>query len=214
MALILNVPYSEKDQAKALGAKWNPKLKKWYVERRKDYNKFIKWILDGEEETTIICDELYIVEGIHTCFKCKNKTKVIGFGIKKYFNIYNPDEYDDTIEFCDDDIRIVSQIDPLPTNLQKYLLEKYNYYKDFSKTTRSRYFANHCSNCKIIQGEFFLFGEVDSPFFIESPEDAKNLVLYKIPLKNDIILNANIGFGSTDWMIEKYARIEELDISI
>ena len=42
MALILNVPYSEKDQAKSLGARWNPELKKWYVERRKDYNKFIK----------------------------------------------------------------------------------------------------------------------------------------------------------------------------
>ena len=37
MSLILNVPYKEKDEAKALGAKWNPQLKKWYVEKRMDY---------------------------------------------------------------------------------------------------------------------------------------------------------------------------------
>ena len=32
MRLYLNVPYSEKDEAKALGAKWNVKAKKWYTD--------------------------------------------------------------------------------------------------------------------------------------------------------------------------------------
>ncbi|MEE0732772.1 MAG: DUF5710 domain-containing protein [Acutalibacteraceae bacterium] len=31
MALYLEVPYSEKDEAKKLGARWNPKVKKWFV---------------------------------------------------------------------------------------------------------------------------------------------------------------------------------------
>ena len=43
--LILNVPYKEKDQAKALGAKWNPDIKKWYVQNRQDYVKFCKWVV-------------------------------------------------------------------------------------------------------------------------------------------------------------------------
>lgn len=30
--LLLNVPYEEKDEAKSLGAKWNPELKKWYIQ--------------------------------------------------------------------------------------------------------------------------------------------------------------------------------------
>ena len=45
MALILQVPYEEKDEAKALGAKWNPQLRKWYVESRRDYHKFINGFL-------------------------------------------------------------------------------------------------------------------------------------------------------------------------
>lgn len=28
MALLLNVPYEDKEEAKALGARWNPELKK------------------------------------------------------------------------------------------------------------------------------------------------------------------------------------------
>lgn len=40
MAVLLNVPYAEKDQAKALGAWWNNDLKKWYVPSEKNYYKF------------------------------------------------------------------------------------------------------------------------------------------------------------------------------
>lgn len=29
--ILLNVPYSEKDEAKGLGAKWDSNKKKWYV---------------------------------------------------------------------------------------------------------------------------------------------------------------------------------------
>jgi hypothetical protein len=29
--IVLSVPFSEKDDAKALGAQWNPEIKKWYA---------------------------------------------------------------------------------------------------------------------------------------------------------------------------------------
>lgn len=35
MSLIIDVPYAEKEKVKSLGAKWNPNLKKWYVEGKK-----------------------------------------------------------------------------------------------------------------------------------------------------------------------------------
>lgn len=41
MRLYLDVPYQEKDRAKALGAKWDAKVKKWYTDaERKQYVKF------------------------------------------------------------------------------------------------------------------------------------------------------------------------------
>lgn len=39
----LNVPFAEKDAAKALGARWDPAHKKWYVAAGKDLSLFAKW---------------------------------------------------------------------------------------------------------------------------------------------------------------------------
>jgi len=44
MIIHLNVPYSEKDEAKALGARWNPSRKTWFIEDREDLTPFMKWI--------------------------------------------------------------------------------------------------------------------------------------------------------------------------
>ena len=43
----LKVPFSEKDQAKALGAKWNAELKQWYVPQGVDAKPFEKWFTNS-----------------------------------------------------------------------------------------------------------------------------------------------------------------------
>jgi len=90
-------------------------------------------------------------------------------------------------EYIDDEIHIAFHIEPLSKDLLDKLKEKYNYYESYSKTVNDSYLANHCSNCKVIQGDFFLFEEVDTPFFVDSIEKAKRLKLYKEPLENDLI---------------------------
>lgn len=44
--LFLTVPYAEKDAAKALGARWNPTRRRWYVPDGVATEPFAKW-LDG-----------------------------------------------------------------------------------------------------------------------------------------------------------------------
>ncbi|MGZ5075491.1 MAG: DUF5710 domain-containing protein [Methylobacter sp.] len=39
----LNVPFAQKDEAKALGAKWDAIKKKWFVPADKDITLFAKW---------------------------------------------------------------------------------------------------------------------------------------------------------------------------
>ena len=39
----LKVPFNEKDQAKALGARWNAEMKLWYVPQGVDVAPFEKW---------------------------------------------------------------------------------------------------------------------------------------------------------------------------
>jgi len=40
----LNVPYAEKDEARALGARWNPGKKRWYVPNGVALDAFAKWM--------------------------------------------------------------------------------------------------------------------------------------------------------------------------
>jgi len=44
--IYLNVPYAQKDAAKALGARWDPATKKWYVPAGKDMAPFAHWLSD------------------------------------------------------------------------------------------------------------------------------------------------------------------------
>jgi hypothetical protein len=40
---ILNVPYSERNEAKALGAWWDPDLRKWFVPQGLEEGPFKRW---------------------------------------------------------------------------------------------------------------------------------------------------------------------------
>lgn len=44
-SLILNVPFGEKDEAKALGARWDPTRKKWYIDAQQAaIEAFTRWV--------------------------------------------------------------------------------------------------------------------------------------------------------------------------
>jgi hypothetical protein len=49
----LNVPYAEKDAAKALGARWDAANKKWYVPSDKDLAPFAKWHSEGPPSSSV-----------------------------------------------------------------------------------------------------------------------------------------------------------------
>jgi hypothetical protein len=46
MRVNLVTPFSEKDQAKALGARWDAARKVWYVQDVADLTPFMRWIPD------------------------------------------------------------------------------------------------------------------------------------------------------------------------
>ncbi len=47
--LILEVPYTEKDEAKGLGARWDPEMKKWFVPKGRDTKPFARWIAQEKD---------------------------------------------------------------------------------------------------------------------------------------------------------------------
>lgn len=56
----LKVPFSEKDQAKSLGAKWNAELKQWYVPQGIDAKPFEKWFTNTPAVSKNITEKLSV----------------------------------------------------------------------------------------------------------------------------------------------------------
>lgn len=120
---------------------------------------------------------------------------------------------DEPYYYEEGEIHIASHLSPMPKKLMEYVQKHYNYRMRYSKTIRDSYLANGCEFCDALQGDYFLFGEVGSPFFVSSREKAEKLLLYKIPLRYDLVLeDLEVGFGSEDWLIKKYGKGKEIRV--
>ncbi len=218
MGLFLNVPYAEKNEAKALGAKWNAKVKKWYAES--NYIKFAKWILRDTDEVFIAREYIYIIEGEQRCWRCHKETRVIGLGISDFANIYGEIDNPKIDEVFDDEIHLAwtDREENIPSKLLRYLKDNYSVKTGYSKTLGNDCFANHCDCCGALQGNYFLFDEPTSP--LSSDIEGKRLInrmsklkIYGIPIDDDLQLNWDFGFGDNDYAYLKFGHFEELVLS-
>jgi len=212
--LYLNVPYKEKEEAKKLGALWNPEKKKWFVQNRCDYSKFNKWIVGDLDYVHVLFGLYYLVVGKRKCYKCKKNTTVISFAVEKFGTYINKKYVNEEIYsyFGDNSIHFINSFSPLEKKMEKFLLETYNYHLSYSKTMETTYLANNCQNCDSLQGDYFLYNEPDSPFFLNSIQKIKDLTFYKIILENDMIVEGEIDCSSYDDIIKKTATIKNLTI--
>jgi len=90
----LNVPYAQKDDAKALGAKWDASSKKWYVPADKDITLFAKWHADAAvavSPSTISSKSKSPAANKTTASKIVT-SGVITYAADKNFVAYNGDE--------------------------------------------------------------------------------------------------------------------------
>ncbi|MBQ3163621.1 MAG: hypothetical protein IJC02_03650 [Lachnospiraceae bacterium] len=226
MRLFLDVPYSEKDEAKSLGAKWNAIVKKWYVEvKPEEYVKFAKWIMKDTDDAIIATEYIHIIETERECWKCKQLTRVIGLGIGEYVHIYG--EIDDPqYEYIQDYMEVGEEVrlawvdkeEDVPPKLLNYIKEKYSVKTGYSKTIGGKCFANHCDCCGAMQGNWFLFNEPDSPLSscvdgVELINRMKKIKVKGIPIDDNLQLNWSIGFCSNDYAYLKYGQYEELVLS-
>lgn len=176
--LYLNVPYEKKDEAKSLGAWWDAKVKKWFIpfykEDFKEYQPFFQWILGDSAFVVVPYENLYIMETYKACWKCRKKTKVIAFSADHYV----------TLELDDDEILLedywvdyVGRENPyllmfpeteadIPLCIKNYVKEHYHVEDRYSKTLGKKQFANYCEHCNALQGNYHLFQEPSSPFWL------------------------------------------------
>ncbi|HBA66761.1 MAG: hypothetical protein CVV06_06790 [Gammaproteobacteria bacterium HGW-Gammaproteobacteria-10] len=90
----LNVPYAQKDAAKALGARWDPAQKKWYIPGNKDISLFAQWqSQDNAAPTSTAASGAGSASAIKKSHTTNNAgSGVITYATHKDFVAYSGDE--------------------------------------------------------------------------------------------------------------------------
>lgn len=195
---ILNVPFAEKDEAKALGARWDPKLKKWYVPVDVDISQFDKWML---EENEYALSPIFIVKSAQACWKCDQISDVYCIASSGLIDEDGSENY----------FTLFSNLDFIDAKVEKTIKENFpTYSPDYSKTAGGVYYMNHCQNCSTKMGDFFMHSEPEGAFFPTSVNSALRITLFKLTaVDGEIAINGSPGYQSPDF-ISQYAEIKEL----
>lgn len=209
----LAVPFAEKDEAKALGAKWDPSLKVWYVPDGVALPPLLRWLpapvtseLEHEPEYRIRAPYYHIIESTSDCWKCSNWTRVFSFML--------PEEHEQ-FDYVEDDEDF-----SLENNLGEWVLQEHrgtvgsihslspsvlaqvrrfttNLKQAYSKTAGHRYMMNHCEHCGAKLGDFFMHSEPGGAFFPTSPQQASKMTLVKINERFDA--NCGVSCATDDF---------------
>lgn len=214
----LVVPFSEKDKAKSLGARWDPSQKTWYVPDGMSVAALVRWLpkpgkseLEHKPEFAVRSPFYYVVESTSDCWNCSNRTRVFAFMLpeehEEFEYVYDEDE-----EFelehnlgewrCHEYRGNVASVHSMSPAVSKQMRRFTSNFKlAYSKAAGSRYFMNHCEQCGTKLGDHFMHGEPGGAFVPMSPEQASRMSLVRINERFDA--NCGLGFSSEDffdWM--------------
>ena len=130
-----------------------------------------------------------------SCWRCGAKMPVIALLAPKV---------DDT----ENQVCVLSDIDYIPEEVLSFIQNKVpTFILKYSKTIKSKYFANTCPKCRVIYGDFFLHDEPGAPFFPTDEEEAKSLYIKEIPLSKSIEIRASLCLGVGEVILSNAKRI-------
>ena len=168
----LDVPFSRKEEAKALGAKWDRTKKIWYVPSGVNPEPFAEW-LPGVDRSDPSTPYIYLVLGKRECWKCHKETSVAAFGIP-----YRTDN-DEGIAIAHapnkaghiaidttnaNALAIVPALGCVPGEIRDYLSKRCGYKPVGARASKAPSLGNTCTSCGALQGSRYLFEEPTSPF--------------------------------------------------
>ncbi|CAI8950407.1 DUF5710 domain-containing protein [Brevibacillus sp. IT-7CA2] len=180
----LRVPFSEKDYAKSLGAKWDLEKKVWYVSDEIDLEPFQKWFPTKVQSFNVRANSFEIAESVQACWKCRKKTRVFSFCLPEGFELL--EEHGESVErwVRQDYSTMLSNITVLSERVLEVIQRiTTRYVVNFSKTASQSYYLNHCEHCNSKQGDFYLHNEPGNAFFPMSDEEMDQIKMqqYNLP---------------------------------
>jgi hypothetical protein len=201
----LNVPFQEKDQAKALGAKWNAREKRWYVPAGASIEGFSRWLeyedeVENEDEfgSMKVCAPIYLLETFERCWKCNSFAKVFALACHK---VEETGGFDETDNFV-----VLNSINTVPDLIVRVLRDVSPSLRfDYSKQANQKYVMNHCS-CGAKLGDFYMHHEPGGAFFPTDDREAALITMRTIVSDGSYEIDASYSACSDNLIWESAKR--------
>jgi hypothetical protein len=160
--LYLDVAYAEKDEAKRLGARWDPTMRAWYVPAGVSPSAFARWLdpqpsrpaqpsptpaISGGPGPTCTARLLAILE---RCWQCRRHTGCL-------LGILVPEEMAGQVDHPEGFVQFDLVAEALAAAVDPSLLRALRVGPlrlRFSRTVGSTYMSNGCCHCDALQGNF------------------------------------------------------------
>jgi hypothetical protein len=153
--LDLQVPFTDKDAARQLGARWDPRQKIWYVPDGIDPAPLRQWLPHAEPPNVRSASYL-LATAVRQCWRCRAQTGVCAIMLPAgHETLYVEDDPADDYWELSDEPTLLSYIRDLAPAASIQLQALAPHYRvDYSQTTQSFYWMNHCEHCAAKLGDF------------------------------------------------------------
>lgn len=174
----LMVPFAEKDQAEQLGARWDAVHKTWFVPEGLDAAAFSQW-LPRKVNIGIRASSYLVAETLTECWRCHELTRVYALILPAgHETLESGDDDTDSYWYQHTEAALVLYVTDLPQVVAAQMTSRSPRYRiDFSKTTQSSYWMNHCEHCGMKQGDFGLYCEPGGAFFPMDERAASHIAI-------------------------------------
>lgn len=201
----LHVPFEQKEEAKILGARWDPEKRYWWTESR-DLEPFARWRTPQEPKPDPVVPRMLpepnlanvrapsfaVITGTSECWKCHASTQVSALVLIVYEELEGDDGW-----VRGSDRMMLQSISAMNVPAGERLRAIAPWMKPgFSQTADGVYLANHCQSCGALQGEWFL----TKPGAVFFPTDS-TLAAYRTTVV-DLPLEAEAGGSWSSWLSE------------
>lgn len=206
----LAVPFREKEDAEALGARWDATTRTWYVPAGVDPTPFGKWIPEVAVEPNLIAREpFYLVWSTQQCWRCGESTRVLMVGVTRFRDLASEADLEEQTGQPYDFEReggweaipqgalwILSHVSFWPAPIVKAIRSVAPRYRQDVSKAYGRYYMNHCGHCDAHLGDYFLADQPGAPFFPTTEEAAGAITVTELDVRGEIAVSADVAYNS------------------
>lgn len=190
--LYFTAEYKDAKELLALGAAFDFARWQWRVEHYADYAKFSRFLRGN----VVTRQPVRILQTSFACPYCGKRGKAYAVAIGAYTQDFGQKLYGAG------EINILYGFEKAEGELKEVLC-RLGVEKRFSPPDGYERLINGCRRCGKAFPDDYLFGETDSPFFIDSAEKAENIKVYVHNREGDACLNGMVKWSFPESVLSR-----------